>query len=153
VLLGSGFINVKRTNFLYERCFGSFYYVHVTRKKLPKQCSYEKFAPLTLMKLTAVRIKAECKMLVNLSTGTSASRGKPSRAETYAIHQWCFRRTSTAHPDPAIRKEAQQGRHSQAYNRVWQVLTLSQWRSQNCVLGGAIQHICLKNFITTILFK
>ncbi len=39
------FINIKRTDFSYERHFGSFYYVHVTRKKLPpKQCSYEKFA-------------------------------------------------------------------------------------------------------------
>ncbi len=27
------FINTKRTNFLYELHFGSFYYVHVTRKK------------------------------------------------------------------------------------------------------------------------
>ncbi len=51
--LGVNFINVKRTNFLYERCFGSFYYVHVTRKKLSKQCSYEKFARLTLVKWTA----------------------------------------------------------------------------------------------------
>ncbi len=30
-----------RTNFLYEHRFGSFFYVHVTRKKLPKQHSYE----------------------------------------------------------------------------------------------------------------
>ncbi len=30
------FINVKRTNFLYECCFGSFYYVHVPRKKAAK---------------------------------------------------------------------------------------------------------------------
>jgi len=30
---GVNFINVKRTNFLYEHCFGN---VHVTRKKLPK---------------------------------------------------------------------------------------------------------------------
>jgi len=50
---GADFINVKRTNFLYERRFGSFYYVHVIRRKLPKQRSYEKFARLTLMKLTA----------------------------------------------------------------------------------------------------
>jgi len=28
---------------LYERYFGSFFYVHVTREKLPKQCSYKKF--------------------------------------------------------------------------------------------------------------
>jgi hypothetical protein len=47
------FINIKHTNFSYKRHFGSFYYVHVTRKKLPKQCSYEKFARLTLMKSTA----------------------------------------------------------------------------------------------------
>ncbi len=30
----------------------SFFYVHVTRKKLPKRRSYEKFAGKTLMKLT-----------------------------------------------------------------------------------------------------
>ncbi len=48
------FINVKRTNFSYERHFGSFYYVYVTEKKLPKLCSYKKFAHLTLMKLTPV---------------------------------------------------------------------------------------------------
>jgi len=28
-------------NFLYERCLGSFYYVHVTRKKLPKRRLYK----------------------------------------------------------------------------------------------------------------
>jgi len=46
------FINIKRTNFLYDRRFGSFYHVHVTRKNLPKQRSYKKFALITLMKLT-----------------------------------------------------------------------------------------------------
>jgi len=40
---GVNFINVLRTNFLYERWFCSFFYVHVTREKLPKQCLYEKF--------------------------------------------------------------------------------------------------------------
>jgi len=48
------FINVKCSNFLYKHHFGSFYHVHVTRKKLPKWCSYEKFACLTLMKLKPV---------------------------------------------------------------------------------------------------
>jgi len=51
---GVNFINVKCTNFLYECCFNSFYNVHDTIKKLQKQRSYEKFARLTLMKLTAV---------------------------------------------------------------------------------------------------
>jgi len=50
---GVNVINVKNINFLYECHFGSFYYIHVTRKKLPKQRLYEKFARLTLMKLTA----------------------------------------------------------------------------------------------------
>ncbi len=49
----ANFINVKCTNFSLERHFGSFYYVHVTRKKLPKRRSYEKRAHFTLMKLTA----------------------------------------------------------------------------------------------------
>jgi len=35
ILLVVNFINIKRTIFLYKRRFGSFYYVHVTRKKLP----------------------------------------------------------------------------------------------------------------------
>ncbi len=38
--------------FLYKRNFGSFLYVHVTREKLPKQRSYEKFLQKLLMKLT-----------------------------------------------------------------------------------------------------
>jgi hypothetical protein len=61
---GVNFINVKCTNFLYERRFGSFYYVHVTRKKLPKQRSYKKFACLRLMKLTAV-FAIECLLSVS----------------------------------------------------------------------------------------
>ncbi len=33
----ANFINVLRVSFLYERHFGSFFKVHVTRKKLPKR--------------------------------------------------------------------------------------------------------------------
>ncbi len=54
-LTGTGvnfIINILHTNFSYERCFGSFFYIHVTRGKLPKQCLYEKCARKTLMKLT-----------------------------------------------------------------------------------------------------
>jgi len=51
---GVNFINVKRTNFLYEHHYGSFDNVHVPRKKLPKWCSYRKCASFTLMKLMAV---------------------------------------------------------------------------------------------------
>jgi len=47
------FINIIHTNFWYERRSGSLFYLHVTREKLPKQCSYEKCAQKTLlMKLT-----------------------------------------------------------------------------------------------------
>jgi len=49
---GVNFINVLRKHFSYERHFGSFLYVHVTREKLPKQRSYEKFLQKLLMKLT-----------------------------------------------------------------------------------------------------
>jgi hypothetical protein len=49
---GVNFINILRTNFLYECCFGSFFYVHVTREKLPKQRSYKKFVHKMMMKLT-----------------------------------------------------------------------------------------------------
>ncbi len=40
------------TNFLFECCFGSFFYVHVSRGNLPIRCSYKKFARKMLMKLT-----------------------------------------------------------------------------------------------------
>jgi hypothetical protein len=50
---GVNFINVKHTPFSHERHFGSFFYVHISRKKLPKWHLYEKRAHLTLMKLTA----------------------------------------------------------------------------------------------------
>ncbi len=46
---GVNFINVKGTNFSYAI---SFFYVHVTRKKLPKRRSCKKRARVTLMKLT-----------------------------------------------------------------------------------------------------
>ncbi len=39
--VGLNFINILRTNFSFERPFGSFFDIHVTREKLPKQCSYE----------------------------------------------------------------------------------------------------------------
>ncbi len=46
-------VNVNlRTNFLYIRRFGSFFFVHVTIEKLPKQRLYEKFVCKMLMKLT-----------------------------------------------------------------------------------------------------
>jgi hypothetical protein len=45
-------INILRTNFSYKHHFVSFFYVHVTRGKLPKQRSYEKFVRKMLMKLT-----------------------------------------------------------------------------------------------------
>jgi len=49
-------INILRTNFSYKHHFVSFFYVHVTRGKLPKrqpkQRSYEKFIRKMLMKLT-----------------------------------------------------------------------------------------------------
>jgi len=48
---GVNFINVKWAPFSYKCHFGSFFYIHVTRKKLPKWRSYEKLAHLTLMKL------------------------------------------------------------------------------------------------------
>ncbi len=51
---GVNFINILRMKFLYERRFGSFSYVHVTREKLPKQHWYEKFVCKMLMKLTTV---------------------------------------------------------------------------------------------------
>jgi len=46
------FINILRINFSYKWRFSSFFYVHVTRKKLPKLGSYKKLARKMLMKLT-----------------------------------------------------------------------------------------------------
>jgi len=51
-MIGVNFINILRTNFLFEGRFGSFFYVHVTREKLPNQRSYEKVVRKMLMKLT-----------------------------------------------------------------------------------------------------
>jgi len=53
---GVNFINILRTNFSCKCRFGSFFYVHVTRKKLPKESSYKKFRRKMLMKLTPDRI-------------------------------------------------------------------------------------------------
>jgi len=49
------FINVLQANFTYESLFGSFFYLHVTREKLLKTCSYKKFTRKMLMKLTLVQ--------------------------------------------------------------------------------------------------
>jgi len=57
------FINVILTHFSYERRFGSFYYLHVTRKKLPKQCWHEKFVRIMLMKVTPDRISSSFLLL------------------------------------------------------------------------------------------
>jgi len=46
------FINILRVNFLYKSLFSSFFYLQVTREKLPKRRVYEKFARKMLMKLT-----------------------------------------------------------------------------------------------------
>jgi len=46
------FINILCANFLYECCLGSFFYIHVTREKLLKQCWYKKFVRKMLMQLT-----------------------------------------------------------------------------------------------------
>jgi len=49
---GVNFINILHTNFLYKLRIGSFFYLHVTREKLPKQRAYKKFVRKMLMKLT-----------------------------------------------------------------------------------------------------
>ncbi len=46
------FINILHENFMYESLFSSFFYLHVTSKKLPKRCLYKKFEHKMLMKLT-----------------------------------------------------------------------------------------------------
>ncbi len=51
-LQGVNFINILHTNFSYKDRFSSFFYVHVTRGKLQKQCLYKKIVHKMLMKLT-----------------------------------------------------------------------------------------------------
>ncbi len=50
--LGVNFIHVLHMNFSHKCHFGSFFYIHVTREKLPKQCLYKIFVRKMLMKLT-----------------------------------------------------------------------------------------------------
>jgi hypothetical protein len=47
-------------HFTYTRCFGSLFYVHLTREKLQKRRSYEKFVHKMLMKLTVGEILFVC---------------------------------------------------------------------------------------------
>jgi len=49
---GLNFIRILNTNFSYECLFGSFFYLHVSREKLPKQRLYKKFVRKMLMKCT-----------------------------------------------------------------------------------------------------
>jgi hypothetical protein len=46
------FINIIQACFSYECPFGSFYYVHVTRKKAAEKTFVQKSARIMLMKLT-----------------------------------------------------------------------------------------------------
>jgi len=50
---GINFINVLRSHFSYKSALSSFFYLHVTREKLPKRLSYEKGVRKMLMKLTS----------------------------------------------------------------------------------------------------
>jgi hypothetical protein len=63
MLTGVNFISFLHTNFSYEHCFSSFFYVHVTRAKLPKRHLFKKFARKMLMKLTAGVIQTFSKIL------------------------------------------------------------------------------------------
>ncbi len=42
VIAAVNFINILRTNFSYEHRFGSFFYIHVTRKKVAKTTFVQK---------------------------------------------------------------------------------------------------------------
>jgi len=61
------FINILRTNFLYQCRFDSFFYVHVTREKMPKQLSYQKRMHITLMKLTPEDLFFFPRLILHLS--------------------------------------------------------------------------------------
>jgi len=55
---GVNFINILCMIFLYKCHFGSFFYVHVTREKLPKQHSYKKTVRKMLMTGILTRAKS-----------------------------------------------------------------------------------------------
>ncbi len=61
---GVNFINIVRAPFSYESLCAAFFYLHVTREKLPKKILYEKGAPKTLMKLTP-EVKHFCAAFAN----------------------------------------------------------------------------------------
>jgi len=72
---------------LYERRFGSFFYIHVTGEKLPKRRLYKKFPRKMLMKLTphmategfskSCSVEETCNELLFLCTVVSLN-GKPT---------------------------------------------------------------------------
>ncbi len=78
-LPGVNFINILCTHFLYERHFGSFFYVHVIREKLPIQCSYEKFVCKMLMKLTTAHFL--------FSQGRSLETKFHFNVKTFMVHR------------------------------------------------------------------
>ncbi len=72
------FIKILRANFTYESLIGSFFYLHVTREKLPKRHLYEKFAHKMLMKLTHKRLgTTDIIIIVVAEGGTAADEGEP----------------------------------------------------------------------------
>jgi len=106
---GVNFINIMRTNFSYEHCSGSFFYMHVTREKLPKQLLYENRARVKLMKLMAellgesgwqeklpnlpVPLNAHCMVLLN-DTTVMVIGGRLNATFTYVSTIWNSRHNS-----------------------------------------------------------
>ncbi len=73
---GVNFINVIIARFSLVRSFGNFFYVHVNREVLPKQCSYEKRACITLMKLTVVWLEPKSGNRAQTGICTKSKRSK-----------------------------------------------------------------------------
>ena len=78
-----------------------------------------------------LKFKCECKkrvwppsvimimlVIINPWLGWRAARCQHAGAEEDAEHQRRLRESPPAHPHPALREEAQQGRHPQAHHRV-----------------------------------
>ncbi len=86
------FINILRTNFLYELCFGSFALVTCRQKKLPKRSSYKKFVCKMLMKLTPRSYKKTLQILAKIKTTYPQSLcPKSLRAQENREIRFCLR--------------------------------------------------------------
>jgi len=92
-----------------------FFYVHVTRKKLPKRCLYEKFARKTLMKLTPGLYNTRISLLWSFFLVLNPQSSRSSWIRAQASTRQC---SSSLHDDSSQRQFAK--RQLQWKYRQWQ---------------------------------